>query len=563
MANNKIKLVGAIDQGTSSSRFLIFNAENLDLITYYQETIQIITPHPGWVEQDAYEILNKTILCIEKAIEQLQQLGYKKSDIKVIGVTNQRETTILWDKYTGKVLYNALVWLDARTEETVDFLLKQYSKDKNCLQKQCGLPISTYFSALKIRWLIDNNEDVRNAIKQKRCLFGTVDSWLLYNFLSDGKNIIHVTDVTNASRTMLMNIRSLQWDADLCQFFSIPEHILPEIKPSATIFGYINKGILKGIPIGAVLGDQQAALVGQQCWTKGEAKSTSIWYKIIIKHIVIQYLFVGTGCFILYNTGEDLSYSRNGLLTTVAYKWNDDNAVYALEGSIAIAGECIKWLRDNLELIPDSKSSETIAASVEDTSGVYFVPAFSGLFAPYWRSDARGLIMGITQYTTKAHIVRAALEGIGYQTREIVDAMYDDSGVRLSKLKVDGGMANNKLFLQMLANIVGINVTIPNLFETTALGVALAAGKAKGIDLFKLEQDSEIETKAYTYSPQIQGKKREENFLAWKKAVMKSFECTTISENTEHKYHLSSTTIRWITLTSFCGILLYMIIHHH
>ncbi|CAF0850769.1 unnamed protein product [Rotaria sp. Silwood1] len=560
MANNKMKLVGAIDQGTSSSRFLIFNAENLDLITYYQETIQIITPNPGWVEQDAYEILNKTILCIEKAIEQLQELGYNKSDIKVIGVTNQRETTILWDKYTGKVLYNALVWLDARTQETIDFLLKQYSTDKNCLQKQCGLPISTYFSALKIRWLMDNNENVRNAIKEKRCVFGTVDSWLLYNFLSDGKNIVHVTDVTNASRTMLMNIRNLQWDADLCH---IPEHILPEIKPSATIFGYIKKGVLKGIPIGAVLGDQQAALVGQQCWTKGAAKSTSIWYTIIIKHILIQYLCLGTGCFILYNTGEELAYSRSGLLTTVAYKWNDDNAVYALEGSIAIAGECIKWLRDNLELIPDSTSSETIAACVEDTGGVYFVPAFSGLFAPYWRSDARGLIMGITQYTTKAHIVRAALEGVGYQTREIVDAMYDDSGVRLSKLKVDGGMANNKLFLQMLANIVGINVTIPNLFETTALGVALAAGKAKGIDLFKLEQDNEFETKAHTYNPHIQGKKREENFSAWKKAVVKSFESVIIPENTKHKYHLSSTAIGWMTLTSFCGILLYMIIRNH
>ncbi|CAF1105637.1 unnamed protein product [Rotaria sordida] len=546
MANNKIKLVGAIDQGTSSSRFLIFNAENLDLITYYQETIQIITPQPGWVEQDPYEILNKTILCIEKAIEQLHELGYKKSDIKVIGVTNQRETTILWDKYTGKVFYNALVWLDARTEETVDFLLKQYNKDKNCLQKQCGLPISTYFSALKIRWLMDNNENIRNAIKEKRCLFGTVDSWLLYNLLSDNNNIVHVTDVTNASRTMLMNIQNLQWDADLCQFFSIPEHILPEIKSSATIFGYINKGILKGIPIGAVLGDQQAALVGQQCWTKGAAKST-----------------YGTGCFILYNTGEDLAYSRNGLLTTVAYKWNNDNAVYALEGSIAIAGECIKWLRDNLELIPDSQSSETIAASVKDTSGVFFVPAFSGLFAPYWRSDARGLIMGITQYTTKAHIVRAALEGVGYQTCEIVDAMYDDSGVRLSKLKVDGGMANNKLFLQMLANIVGINVTVPNLFETTALGVALAAGKAKGIDLFKLEQEHEIETKAYIYSPQIHEKKREENFLAWKKAVVKSFEYITTPENTQHNYHLSSTTIGWLTLTSVCGILLYTIIRNY
>ncbi|CAM4903144.1 unnamed protein product [Rotaria socialis] len=540
------KFVGAIDQGTSSSRFLIFNAANLDLITYHQETIQILTPNPGWVEQDPNEILEKTILCMDKAVENFEKLGYEKSDIKAIGVTNQRETTILWDRETGKVLHNAIVWLDARTQETVDFLLRQFNTHRDCLQEQCGLPLSTYFSALKIRWLIDNNHQVREAIKEKRCLFGTVDSWLLYNLLSNGENTVHVTDVTNASRTMLMNIRSLKWDPALCEFFGIPEHILPEIKSSATIFGYINDGILQGVPVGAVIGDQQAALVGQQCLDKGTAKST-----------------YGTGCFILYNTGEDLAYSRNGLLTTVAYKWNDDDAVYALEGSIAIAGECIKWLRDNLGLIPDSKSTQTIAASVEDTGGVYFVPAFSGLFAPYWRSDARGLIMGMTQYTTKAHIVRAALEGICYQTREIIDAMYVDSGVRLSKLKVDGGMANNTLFLQMLADIVGINVDTPRLFETTALGAALAAGKAKGIDLFKLNPENEIETGMTSYIPRIQGKQREENFSAWKKAVIKSFDRPTPPFDTENqgtkrddKTHLSSTTVAWITLTGAFGVLL-------
>lgn len=547
MANKKTKLVGAIDQGTSSSRFLIFNAENLDLVTFYQEPIQLITPKPGWVEQDPNEILDKTILCIEKAVEQLQNQGFDKSNIEVIGVTNQRETTILWDRETGEVLYNAIVWLDARTEETVDFLLKQYQKRRDCLQEQCGLPISTYFSALKIRWLIDNSHTVRKAIKEKRCCFGTVDSWLLYNLLSNQHETVHVTDVTNASRTMLMNIHSLQWDSELCHFFSIPEHILPEIKSSSTIFGYINKGALQGIPVGAVLGDQQAALVGQFCLSKGSAKST-----------------YGTGCFILYNTGEDVAYSRNGLLSTVAYKWNDEDAVYALEGSIAIAGECIKWLRDNLGLIPDSKSTETIAASVKDTGGVYFVPAFSGLFAPYWRSDARGLIMGMTQYTTKAHIVRAALEGICYQTREIVDAMYDDSGVRLSKLKIDGGMANNKLFLQMLADVVGINVTTPSLFETTALGAALAAGKAKGIDLFQLNDDNEFEIEMSVYNPRIRGQQREESFSAWKRAVIKSFERTTIPFNIENqgpqhdKTHLSSTTIAWMSLASVFGVLLYM-----
>ncbi|CAF0853375.1 unnamed protein product [Adineta ricciae] len=538
MPNRKTKsqahaFVGAIDQGTSSSRFLIFDASNLELVTYHQEPIKCLTPQPGWVEQDPNEILEKTTLCMEKAVEKFEGLGHQKSDIKAIGVTNQRETTILWDKQTGKVLHNALVWLDARTQETVDFLLKQYNKRQDCLQEQCGLPISTYFSALKIRWLIDNKEEVRKAIEAKRCMFGTVDSWLLYNLLSNDDKIVHVTDVTNASRTMLMNIRTLKWDSNLCHFFSIPEHILPEIKSSATIFGHINKGPLQGVPVGAVLGDQQAALVGQKCWS------------------------------------EDLAYSRNGLLTTVAYKWNDDDAVYALEGSIAIAGECIKWLRDNLEIIPDSQSTEKIAASVSDTGGVYFVPAFSGLFAPYWRSDARGLIMGMTQYTTKAHIVRAALEGICYQTREITDAMYDDSGVRLSKLKVDGGMANNKVFLQMLANIVGLNVSAPSLFETTALGVALAAGKAKGIDLFELDDEDEIETKMNSFIPRIQGKEREEHFHAWKKAVIKSFERFTPPFNIENKSvhddksHLSSRTIAWATITTLFGVLLYMSSHHH
>ncbi|CAF0763510.1 unnamed protein product [Adineta steineri] len=558
MPNKKTKqqtneFVGAIDQGTSSSRFLIFNASNLELVTYHQETIEISTPQPGWVEQDPNELLEKTTLCIEKAVEKFEGLGHNKSDIKVIGITNQRETTILWDKETGKVLHNALVWLDARTQETVDFLLKQYNKRQDCLQEKCGLPLSTYFSALKIRWLMDNCDEVRTAIEEKRCCFGTVDSWLLYNLLSDDKNTVHVTDVTNASRTMLMNIRTLKWDASLCDFFSIPEHILPEIKSSSTIFGYINKGALQGVPVGAVLGDQQAALVGQRCWTKGTAKST-----------------YGTGCFILYNTGNDLAYSLNGLLTTVAYKWNDDDPVYALEGSIAIAGQCIKWLRDNLGLIPDSKSTETIAASVKDTGGVYFVPAFSGLFAPYWRSDARGLITGMTQYTTKAHIVRAALEGICYQTREIVDAMYDDSGVRLSKLKVDGGMANNKLFLHMLADIVGMNVTTPGLSETTALGAALAAGKAKGIDLFQLDDENEIDTKMSSYTPKIHGEQREENFASWKKAVIKSFERLTPPFNIENKSmheeksHLSTTTtVAWLTLTSLLGVLLYMSSRNH
>jgi len=553
-----VQLVGAIDQGTSSSRFLIFNAANLELITFHQESIQLITPHPGWVEQDPNEILQKTIRCMDKAIEKLNDLGYETSQIKVIGVTNQRETTVLWDKKTGKVLHNALVWLDARTQETVDFLLHQYNKERDCLQDLCGLPLSTYFSALKIRWLIDNCEQVQRAIAERRCLFGTVDTWLLYNLLSSDQHHVHVTDVTNASRTMLMNIQTLRWDSHLCGFFGIPEHILPEIKSSATIFGNITHGVLKGIPIGAVLGDQQAALVGQQCWSKGTAKST-----------------YGTGCFILYNTGEDIAYSRNGLLTTVAYKWNDDDAVYALEGSIAIAGECIKWLRDNLGLIPDSKSSETIAASVKDTGGVYFVPAFSGLFAPYWRSDARALITGMSQYTTKAHIVRAALEGISYQTREIIDAMYDDSGVRLSKLKVDGGMANNKVFLQMLSNIVGIDVSTPSLFETTALGVALAAGKAKGIDLFKLEQENEIETQITTYVPRIQGKEREEHYREWKRAVIKSFERVNLSSNRngtsknnlhvlhDMKSQLSSTAMGWMALTGVFTVILYMISRNH
>ncbi|CAF1188586.1 unnamed protein product, partial [Didymodactylos carnosus] len=506
---------------------------NLELVTYHQETLSSISPKPGWVEQDPIEILETTKLSI--------------------GVTNQRETTILWDKNSGKPLHNALVWLDARTQETVDFLLEQSGKDKDCLQDACGLPISTYFSALKIRWLIDNVPNVQKAIEQKRCLFGTVDTWLLWNLILNDHEHVHVTDVTNASRTMLMNIRKLTWDSYLCNWFGIPEHILPTIKSSSGIFGYISEGALKGIPISAVLGDQQAALVGQKCWTKGSAKST-----------------YGTGCFILYNTGEDIAYSRNGLLTTVAYKWNDEDPVYALEGSIAIAGQCIKWLRDNLEIIPDAKSTgkkvtkKKIATSVEDAGGVYFVPAFSGLFAPYWRSDARGVICGITQYTTKAHIIRAALEGISYQTREVVDAMYDDSHVRLARMQVDGGMAENQLFLQMLANIVGIPIAVPSLRETTALGAALGAGKAKGIDIFTLDDEHKFPITMETYVPRITGSVRDDNFAQWKKAVIKSFERIEppkqpVNKGVEQNEIFTSQRLAWMSLVITIGVLGYMI----
>ncbi|XP_014776025.1 glycerol kinase [Octopus bimaculoides] len=481
-------LIGAIDQGTSSTRVLIFASKTGELITYHQVDVKLIYPKEGWVEQSPTEILQSVITCLSKAVENLKALNINVADLKAIGITNQRETTILWDKLTGKPLFNAIVWLDMRTSATVNKLLANIpDNDKDVLRPQCGLPVTTYFSALKIRWLLDNVPEVKAALKEKRCLFGTVDSWLLWNLTGGVKDGKHLTDVTNASRTMLMNIHALRWDEKLCSFFDIPMSILPEIHSSSEIFGYINDGPLKDIPISGILGDQQAALVGQMCFKQGDAKNT-----------------YGTGCFLLYNTGSQPVESKHGLLTTVAYQMGKKKPVtYALEGAIAIAGACVQWLRDNLGVIKESAEIEHLANQVDGTHGCYFVPAFSGLFCPHWKPDARGIICGLTQFTNKFHISRAVLEAICFQTRELLDAMNHDSGIALKSLQVDGGMSVNSLLMQLQADLLGISVVRPSMPETTALGAAMAAGCAEEINVWNMDPTKYPKTITDTFLPSI------------------------------------------------------------
>ncbi|XP_064642243.1 glycerol kinase-like [Lineus longissimus] len=507
MADDRHPLVGAVDEGTSSTRFLIFDSKTAELLTYHQCEFPQIYPKEGWVEQDPIEILKAVYECIEKAVENLKALNIDPGDIKTIGVTNQRETTVVWDKITGKPLHNAIVWLDLRTSSTVKKLLaKTPGENKDYLRPKCGLPISTYFSALKLRWLIDNCQAVRDAIKAETCMFGTVDSWLLWNMTGGTEGGIHITDVTNASRTMLMDIHSLKWDKQLCKFFDVPMYILPEIRSSSEIYGHLTVGCLKGLPISGILGDQQAALVGQCCFQSGQAKNT-----------------YGTGCFLLYNTGPNAVVSEHGLLTTVGYQLGKDKPVtYALEGSIAVAGGAVRWLRDNLGIISSSDEVETLAASVDTTHGCYFVPAFSGLFCPYWQSDARGIMCGLTQFTNKSHIARAVLEAVCFQTREILEAMNKDSGIAMASLQVDGGMTKNNLLMQLQADITGIQVVKPSMPETTALGAAMAAGAAEGINVWSLAPEDLTTITTENYLPHISADDRDGRFARWKKAVEKS-----------------------------------------
>ena len=496
-------LIGAIDQGTSSTRFLIFNAKSGELVVYKQVEISSRHPHEGWCEQNPVELLNSTVECIEKSVAELIKMGMSISQIKAVGITNQRETTVVWDKHTGEPLYNAIVWLDARTKETVDKLIsKTPTCSKEALQDKCGLPLATYFSAVKLRWLLDNSDIVKKAVQEKRCLFGTVDAWLLWKLTGGVSNGKHYTDVTNASRTMLMNLKTQKWDSDLCNFFEIPQHILPEIKSSSEIYGHIQSGVLKSVPISGILGDQQAALVGQHCLQKGDAKNT-----------------YGTGNFLLYNTGTDIVFSKHGLLTTIAYKFGEDGPThFALEGSIAITGAAVKWLRDNLGIIRSAEETTELASTVKDNGGVYFVPAFSGLFAPYWQSDARGIIIGLTQYSNKGHLVRATLEAVCFQTREILDAMNQDSGIPLQSMLVDGGLTVNDLLMQMQADILAIDVVRPKMRETTALGAAVAAGAAKGINVWDLN----LSNKQFDrFSPAIDVDRREQMYKKWKVAVQR------------------------------------------
>ncbi|XP_071553130.1 glycerol kinase 3 isoform X4 [Temnothorax nylanderi] len=436
-------LVGAIDEGTSSARFLVFAADTAEVLTYHQVSILQTCPKEGWVEQDALEILRAVRECLKQTVFNLKQLTIDPADIVAIGITNQRETTVVWDSVTGEPLYNAIVWMDMRAASIVDDILKDiHNKNKNYLKPLCGLPISPYFSALKLKWLLNNVPRVQEALTAKRLMFGTIDSWLIWNLTGGANGGVHSTDVTNASRTMLMNIATLKWDPTLLSFFKIPPEILPQIRSSSEIYGYIQDELLQGVPISGCLGDQQSALVGQMCLQQGQAKST-----------------YGTGCFLLYNTGTAMVDSSHGLLTTVAYQLGAHaSPVYALEGSVAIAGAVVQWLKDNLGILTNIKDCETIVEQISADNRMVFVPAFAGLYAPYWRKDARSVICGISEDTTNAHIVKAALQAVCFQTRDILEAMKEDTGLVLSKLLVDGAMINNDLLMQMQADICGIPV---------------------------------------------------------------------------------------------------------
>ncbi|XP_055478797.1 glycerol kinase-like [Psammomys obesus] len=499
-------LVGAVDQGTSSTRFLVFNPKTAEVLNYHQVQIKQEFPKEGWVEQNPKEILQSVYDCIEKTCEKLGQQSIDFCNIKAIGVTNQRETTVIWDKLTGEPLYNALVWLDLRTQSTVENFNKNISVSNNFVKTKTGLPISTYFSAVKLHWLIDNVRKVQKAIEDERALFGTIDSWLIWNMTGGVNGGVHCTDVTNASRTMLFNIHSLQWDKELCDFFGIPMTILPRIRSSSEIYGLMKSGVLQGVPISGCLGDQSAALVGQLCLQDGQAKNT-----------------YGTGCFLLCNTGQKCVSSEHGLLTTVAYKLGREEPVYyALEGSVAIAGAVVTWIKDNLQIIKTSAEIEKLAEKVGSSYGCYFVPAFSGLYAPYWDPSARGIICGLTQFTNKCHIAFAALEAVCFQTREILDAMNSDCGIPLKHLQVDGGMTANRILMQLQADILCIPVMRASMPETTALGAAMAAGAAEGVRVWSLDPQDLAVVQMEKFEPQINAEESEVRYATWKKAVMKS-----------------------------------------
>ncbi len=484
----------AIDQGTTSTRCILFDAQGMPVAMAQQEHRQIY-PRPGWVEHDALEIWENTEGVVRQA---LAKAGARPAEVVAIGITNQRETTVIWERETGRPIYNAIVWQDTRTDALCVALAQEGGQDR--FRAQTGLPLATYFSGPKIAWLLEHIPSARARAERGELLFGNIDTWLIWNLCGE-----HVTDVTNASRTLLMNLHTLDWDDHILSVLGIPRAMLPRIRPSVEIYGTA-KGLLEGVPVAGDLGDQQAALFGQTCFAPGEAKNT-----------------YGTGCFMLLNTGETPIPSQAGLLTTLAYQIAGQPAVYALEGSIAISGALVQWLRDNLGLIRKSAEIEALARSVEDNGGIYFVPAFSGLFAPYWRSDARGVIVGLTRYVNKGHLARAALEATAYQTREVLEAMEADSGVKLSVLKVDGGMVVNELLMQFQADMLGVPVVRPKVIETTALGAAYAAGLATGFwrDLESLRQQWQMDRH---WQPQMDAERREQLYAGWKKAVTRTFD---------------------------------------
>jgi glycerol kinase len=487
----------AIDQGTTSTRFMVFDHGG-QVVSVDQKEHEQIYPKPGWVEHDAMEIWERTQEMVKAGLGKIQL-----SDLAAVGVTNQRETTVVWDRSTGQPVHNAIVWQDTRTDQICNDLSADGGQDR--FRAKTGLPIATYFSGPKIKWILDNVDGARAKAESGDVVFGNIDTWVIWQLTGGPDGGVHVTDVTNASRTMMMNLETLDWDDEILGILGVPRAMLPQIRASSEVYGEA-KGDLAGIPVAGDLGDQQAALFGQTCFAVGEAKNT-----------------YGTGNFLLLNTGNEAVQSKSGLLTTLAYKIGDQPAVYCLEGAIAITGALVQWLRDNLGLIKESPEVEDLAKTVDDNGGVYFVPAFSGLFAPYWRSEARGVIAGLTRYVNKGHLARAALEATAWQSKEVVDAMNADSGVDLTSLKVDGGMVYNELLMQFQADVLDVPVIRPTVAETTSLGAAYAAGLATGFW-------SEVEDlranwgKDKEWQPQMDAAERDKEYGLWKKAVTRTFD---------------------------------------
>jgi glycerol kinase len=492
------KYVGAIDQGTTSSRFILFDRDG-GVVAVDQREHEQITPKAGWVEHDASEIWRRTREVIGGA---LAKSHAEAEDLEAIGITNQRETTVVWDRESGQPIHNAIVWQDTRTNQLVRELAGEEGIDR--LRRRVGLPLSTYFSGPKLTWLLDNVGGARGRAENGELAFGTMDTWVLWNLTGGPNGGVHVTDVTNASRTMLMDLETLDWHEPSLELMGVPRSMLPEIRSSSEVYGLASGTAVSGRPIAGILGDQQAALFGQTCFARGEAKNT-----------------YGTGSFLLVNTGEDVVHSQK-LLTSLAYKLGDGKPKYVLEGSIAVTGALIQWLRDRLRLIDSAAEVEELARTVEDNGGVYFVPAFSGLFAPYWRDDARGVIVGLTAYANRGHIARAALEATAWQTREVVDEVSAVAGVPFTELKVDGGMTPNELLMQFQADVLGVPVIRPAVTETTALGAAFAAGLAVG---FWADQDELRErwSEDRRWEPAMPESQRAREYAQWRKAVQRSF----------------------------------------
>ena len=491
--------IGSIDQGTTSTRFIIFNKGG-DIISVGQKEHKQIYPQAGWVEHDSDEIWQNTQEVIGLA---LGKANLSAKDLAAVGITNQRETTLAWNKVTGKPYYNALVWQDTRVGSELAELAKDGGMDR--FRAKTGLPLATYFSGLKLRWLLNNVKGLREDAEKGVALFGNMDTFIAWNLTGGVDGGIHITDVTNASRTQLMDLATCQWDDEILNVLSIPKVMLPTIQASSKVYAKA-KGVLGGVPLAGILGDQQAALVGQTCFNPGQGKNT-----------------YGTGCFLLMNTGKKPVQSQHGLLTTVAYQLGDEPVHYALEGSVAITGALVQWLRDNLGIIKNSPDIEKLAKEVEDNGGCYFVPAFSGLYAPYWKQDARGVLVGLTRYVNKSHIARAALEATAFQTWEVLEAMEKDAGISITSLRVDGGMVVNQLLMQFQSDILGEEVICPKIIETTALGAAYAAGLAVGYweNLDDLRKNWAI---ANTWKPNMSVDTRTKMRAQWKKAVTKSFD---------------------------------------